>query len=174
LQANGFVEEARLHLMICTPESVVSATGVSDLAITDLQPEPTVEDLHDYSLTVAQGFNPERTDPPTEQEIEQARQNLRTVRSFLGRIGHEPAGAASYTQPLDGVTEIVGIATREPFRRRGRAGALTAHAVLAAFAEGATLACLTAGDSRAGRVYERVGFQPYATMLFYLDPANPE
>jgi hypothetical protein len=30
-----------------------------------------------------------------------------------------------------------------------------------------TIACLSAGDERAGRVYERVGFHPYATMLAY-------
>lgn len=169
LQANGFVEDAGLHLMICTPESFVPAPDVPELEITQLAPASALEDLREYALTVAQGFNPGQTDLPTDDDIERTRQTLGSIRSFLGRVGHEPAGAASYTASLDGVIEIVGIATREQFRRRGVAAALTARAVQSAFAEGVTLACLTAADERAGRVYERIGFRPQATMLFYVD-----
>ena len=46
---------------------------------------------------------------------------------------------------------------------------LTALAVQRAMAQGAKVACLTAADERAGRVYERVGFVGYVTMLAYLD-----
>lgn len=172
LQAHGFVEDARLQLMICSPESLVSAPDVPDLSYTELSPDSPEQDLRDYALTVSQGFNPAQTELPTDDEIERTRQNLRTIRSFLGRVGQEPAGAASYTRALDGVTEIVGIATRQQFRRRGIAGALTVRVVQSAFAEGVTLACLTAADERAGRVYERIGFRPQATMLFYVDEAT--
>lgn len=174
LQANGFVEDARLHLMLCSPESFVPVPDVPGLEITELTPDSPMQDLRDYGLSVSQGFNPGHTELPTDVEIERTRDNLRNVRSFLGRFEYEPAGAASYTGALDGVTEIVGIATREQFRRRGVAAALTARAVQAAFAEGVTLACLTAADERAGRVYERIGFQPQATMLFYVDAATSE
>jgi predicted GNAT family acetyltransferase len=37
-----------------------------------------------------------------------------------------------------------------------------------AFKQGAEVVCLTAADQRAGRLYERVGFRPYATMLAYI------
>ncbi|HBY97531.1 MAG TPA: hypothetical protein DEP84_26915 [Chloroflexi bacterium] len=42
-----------------------------------------------------------------------------------------------------------------------------ATAVQAAFEAGIEVAFLVAGDERAGRVYERVGFHPSATMLAY-------
>jgi GNAT superfamily N-acetyltransferase len=171
LQSNGFFEDARLYLMICTPESVQPVSMVPGLEIIKLGPASAAEDLRDYALTVDQGFNPAHIEPPTDADVERVRRDLRNSRSFLGRLGDEPAGAASYTRPIDGVTEVVGIATREQFRGRGIAGAITERAVQSAFGEGVTLACLTTADARAGRVYARVGFQPYATMLFYIAPA---
>ena len=55
------------------------------------------------------------------------------------------------------------------YRRRGIAGMLTAVMTQAAFAAGVRVAFLSAADERAGRVYERVGFQPFATALAYCD-----
>ena len=80
------------------------------------------------------------------------------------------ASAGGFGAPYDGISEIVGIATRAHFRRRGIASALTALATQTAFDRGVEIACLTAGDERAGRVYERIGYQPTATTLFYIDP----
>ncbi len=61
-------------------------------------------------------------------------------------------------QPLDGVTEIVGVATLPAFRRRGLAAALTAALVADARARDAGLVFLSAGDDDVARVYEGVGF----------------
>ena len=41
-----------------------------------------------------------------------------------------------------------------------------------AFAGGVEIAFLTAADERAGRVYERIGFRPYATGLAYAVPGK--
>jgi GNAT superfamily N-acetyltransferase len=59
---------------------------------------------------------------------------------------------------LDDMTEVAGIGVREPFRRRGIAGALTAAATRQGLAEGALLAVLSPGHEGAARVYERAGF----------------
>ena len=75
--------------------------------------------------------------------------------------------AAGATAPFDGITELVGIATGVPFRRRGIATCLTDLSLRWAFAHGVDIACLTAADRDAGRVYERTGFWPVATMLAY-------
>jgi hypothetical protein len=37
------------------------------------------------------------------------------------------AAAAQWTKVIEGVSEVAGVATAEPFRRRGLAGALTLH-----------------------------------------------
>jgi predicted GNAT family acetyltransferase len=73
-----------------------------------------------------------------------------------------------YTAPFDGVAEIVGLATLQPYRRRGIASKLTAQAVQGALEQGTEFVALVAADERAGRVYERVGFMRCATMLAYI------
>ena len=45
----------------------------------------------------------------------------------------------------------------------------TALAVQTAFEQGVEAMYLTAADERSGRVYERVGFRRYTTMLAYID-----
>jgi predicted GNAT family acetyltransferase len=92
--------------------------------------------------------------------------------AFLARLDGKPAGVASCTPPLDGLTELTGIATLPPFRGIGIAAAITAAAAQAAFACGVEAAFLTAGDDRAGRVYQKVGFLPHAMALAYWDPAE--
>ncbi len=84
-------------------------------------------------------------------------------------MGGAPAGVSVFGQPIDGVSEIAGIATLALFRRRGIASCLTAHAVQAAFTLGVNTACLTAANQAAGRVYERIGFAQFSTMLAYID-----
>ena len=90
-------------------------------------------------------------------------------RGLLARIDGVIASAGSWSEVIGGVSEIVGIATAEPFRRRGLAGALTAATAKAAFAEGAELCVLSPGDETAMRVYERAGFSRVATMLHWSD-----
>jgi predicted GNAT family acetyltransferase len=77
--------------------------------------------------------------------------------------------AAGWSRMIAGVSEIVGVATAEPFRRRGLAGALTAAAARAAFDEGAEICVLSPGDETAMRVYERAGFSRVATMPHWSD-----
>ena len=79
-------------------------------------------------------------------------------------------GAAITTEPLNGLTELCGLCTLEPFRRRGVATSLAAAAVREAFTRGLEAAFLTAADETSGRVTSRVGFLPYAVMLSYGDP----
>jgi predicted GNAT family acetyltransferase len=72
-----------------------------------------------------------------------------------------------YTMPIEGITELVGIATVPEFRRRGVATAVTAHVLQTAFAAGVDVACLSASDAEAGRIYRRVGFRPLGVVLAY-------
>ena len=61
-------------------------------------------------------------------------------------------------QPLDGVTEIVGVATLPSARRRGLGTAITAALVDDARASGAGTIFLSAASDDVARVYERLGF----------------
>lgn len=168
LQAAGFVEEGRNPLMICTAETFRPAPAVPGLEPVTLTADSSLADLCAAATVQARGFGAE--DAPTVSEAEGERQRDRFVAGaggFLARLDGTPVAAADFTVPLDGLTELVGIATLAAYRRRGIASALTARAVAEAFTRGVNTVFLGAEDARAGRVYERVGFRPYATALAY-------
>ncbi|HET7900982.1 MAG TPA: GNAT family N-acetyltransferase [Candidatus Nanopelagicales bacterium] len=60
--------------------------------------------------------------------------------------------------PVDGVTEVMGVATLPAYRRRGLAASVVVRLLDDAMARGCTLALLSAADDDVARVYERVGF----------------
>ena len=174
LLENGFSEEARQWSMLCTPQNLRSAPEVPELEVLQVTASSPAEDVRDFIQAQHQGFNPEDIRLPDDAAVENLRAQLRIDGAgyYLGRIAGQAAGAAMVNRPLDGITEVVGIATRLPFRRRGIAARLTWQATRHAFAQGAHTACLTAADEAAGRVYERVGFQPFSTMLAYIADAS--
>lgn len=170
LTAAGCAEESRLWLMGCTPDSAHSAPEVPGLTITRLHSDSPVTEGQAFRTTQGRGFNPTSTHEATVEEGQTFLAGLGTSGAFLGWVAGEVVAVAAFSAPHDGLTELTGIATLEAMRRRGIAGALTARAVQEAFAQGVELAILSAADERAGRVYERVGFQPLATMLAYYQP----
>jgi len=71
--------------------------------------------------------------------------------------------AVGSSQPVAGVTEIVGVATLPQARRHGLGAAVTALLVEDARRRGVDLVFLSAGSDEVARVYGRVGFQRVAT-----------
>lgn len=169
LRAAGFVEEAAQQLMVCTAVTYRPAPKVIGLTITELTSTSAASELQDYLTTQRRGFDARSEKVATKGDAEQFLRIIGGGRAFVGWLKGQPVGVGMYTAPFDGVTEVVGLATLEPFRRRGIATGLTALAVQRAMAQGAKVVCLTAADERAGRVYERVGFVACAAMLAYLD-----
>ncbi len=92
----------------------------------------------------------------------------RTVTAAVWVDGH-PVAAGSH-QPVDGVSEVVGVATLPAYRRRGLAAALTSALVADARTRGVDVVFLSAGDGGIARVYERSGFSRVGT---FADAAPP-
>jgi predicted GNAT family acetyltransferase len=113
------------------------------------------------------GFNPGSTRRATDAEAEAFRAELTEARAFLARLDGQPVAAGMFHAPVNGVTELLGIATLEPFRGRGFAAALTAHMTHTAFAHDCDLVFLRPDDERAARVYARVGFQRATVVRAY-------
>jgi GNAT superfamily N-acetyltransferase len=174
LGAAGFVEEACHQLMVCTAETYRVAPEVAGLRITQLTRASTVSEIQDYLTIQRRGFDVQDLRAATEEEAEQFQRMMGGGKAFVARLEGQPGGVGMYTAPYEGATEVVGLATLEPFRRRGIASAVTAMAVQEALQEGAEVVCLTAADERAGRVYERVGFVRYGTMLAYIDASSAQ
>jgi ribosomal protein S18 acetylase RimI-like enzyme len=78
----------------------------------------------------------------------------------------ECAGGGQAVPPNDRVSEVAGIAVREPYRRRGLAGAITTGVTARLFAAGVDLAWLEASGEDSWRVYERVGYRLAGKRLY--------
>jgi GNAT superfamily N-acetyltransferase len=169
LSAEGFVEEARLTLMICTVDTYRPAPPVPGLTVSALTGLSPLADAQAFLATQRQGFDPGDTTSTTMAQAEQFHQRLADERAFLARLDGQPVGAGTLVAAFDGLAEVAGIATLEPFRRRGVASVLTSEAVRTAFLQGVEVALLTAADEHAGHLYARLGFRPYATLLAYGD-----
>jgi ribosomal protein S18 acetylase RimI-like enzyme len=169
LRANGFEEEARHWCMLCTPDNIQPAPAVDGLEVVRIDPDSPERDLIAFITAQRQGFHPADCSTPSAQAVKSARRDFSEHgwTGFLGRMSGEPAGVAVYSQPLDGVTEIAGVATRQAFRGRGIASHLTSIATAEAFTRGVQTACLSAEDERAGRVYQRLGYRPFSILLAY-------
>ena len=99
--------------------------------------------------------------PPTDERV--ATWDEHGVAAIVdGRV----VGGATFSAPIDGMTEVGGIAVLERYRRRGIAGALTAHATRLGLEAGAEMVLLSPGDDGAKRVYERAGFVTASRMIF--------
>jgi GNAT superfamily N-acetyltransferase len=170
LRKAGFVEEERQQGMICLPDTLEPAPDVLGLTITRLTGESPVSEVQDLVTVQRRAFNLANTQPATESEAQRLIADLHEGMAFLARLDGQPVGAGMYTAPFDGLTEVTGLATLGPFRRGGIATALTAVAVQTAFGQAVEAVYLTAADERAGRVFERIGFRGFVTMLAYVGP----
>ena len=157
LAACGMAEELRSPLMACAPEELLEApVALDDLLVSVVISDGDVGES-DAVQRAAFGVS-----IPSEPSTHRRR--------VLARVQGEPVAAAGWSPVEDEVAEIVGVATAEPWRGRGLAGAVTAAAARAAFASGASLCVLSPGDEVAQRVYARAGFRRVATMLHWSDP----
>ncbi|HXI15966.1 MAG TPA: GNAT family N-acetyltransferase [Chloroflexota bacterium] len=107
----------------------------------------------------------------TPQQLAFRRERLRAGRSVVA-VAETPEGpvCVGSHQPLEGVTEIVGVATLPAFRRQGIGAALVDRLVEDAIKRGVTTIFLSAGDAGVARIYARLGFRTVATACI----AEPE
>lgn len=169
LRTAGFVREERQNGMICRPDTFQPAPEVSGLTITRLTRASPINEVQDLVTVQNRAFDPANAQPADERAAQQFIADLHEGSAFLARLAGRSVGAGMCTTPFDGFTELTGLATLAPFRGRGIATALTAFAVQNAFTQGVEAAYLTAADDNAGRIYERVGFRRFATMVAYVD-----
>ena len=160
LEAGGFALEARLDLMTCTPATVrrpPETDGLRFEAVEGGSPRELVR-----GLLSAQRGSFDQVGPPTDDDVERFSSS-----GILATLDGEPVAGGVFTAPDDGLSELAGIGTLPPFRRRGIAAALTSALASAAFGRGVEIAFLTSGDGDTRRVYGRAGFAVTSTMLAY-------
>jgi N-acetylglutamate synthase-like GNAT family acetyltransferase len=85
------------------------------------------------------------------------------VRIAVAETERDGVVATGRTLPLDGVAEVVGVATLPSARRQGLGAAVTAALVADARASGVGTVFLTASSAEVSRVYSRIGFRRVGT-----------
>ncbi|GAA2490335.1 hypothetical protein GCM10010406_28060 [Streptomyces thermolineatus] len=104
--------------------------------------------------------------------VEAAAQRIRAGLSRVAAAVEDGVAlSAGQHQPVDGVSEIVGVGTLPAARRRGLGLAVTAALVADARSRGAGTVFLSAGDDDVARIYARLGFRRAATALI-AEPAE--
>lgn len=172
LRSTGWAEQERSPLMIWSSARSRLAPPVPGLSIVTLSADSTLDEIREGLDMNTAGFGLS-IPPASAEEAEGFRQGLIRSRAFTAHLGPQPVGAGMFTRVSDeGVTELVGITTLAPFRRRGIAASLTAYMTDQALAHGAKTVFLTAANAPAGRVYERVGFRFEATKVVYMPDAG--
>ena len=167
LDAAGMREELRTPLMTCAPEELAEAEAAVDDLVVAAVSDGDLRAIVDLQR-VAFGLEPlGDADPPSSSARPHG--GGAVLARAAGPAG-PPVAAAVWTRVIDGCSEVAGVATAAPWRRRGLAGVVTAAAARAAFVAGARLCVLSPGDDAAQRVYARAGFRRAATMLHWSDP----
>jgi ribosomal protein S18 acetylase RimI-like enzyme len=170
LEGFGVPFESENPLLICRPETWQEVSRPAGLEIRRLTAESPDEDIAADINVGSRGFGDEGRDATPARVADMRRRLGLGNEYFLALVDGEPAGVGAYMVVLDGMTELVGIATLPEFRRRGIAAAVTAEMCRHAFEQGAATAFLTAADDDASRVYQRAGFRRVGTGLAYGEP----
>ena len=159
LEANGFRQEIRTLLMVCTPDSFRPAPDVPGLVIHPIDSTSPIEDQRAAVTVQSRSFGSEDALEATEEKVHQYFARFASQQMFLAKLDGQPMSVASLMPAYDGIAEVAGLGTVSPFRRRGIGAVVTGHATRVAFDQGLEVVFLTATDERAGREYTRVGFQ---------------
>lgn len=159
----GFTVEARHDYLICTPGTATTpaAPGGFDLC------EPGTDDQI-AALVRAQHEAFGAASVATDADVARIRRLGANggIALVATTADGTCAGGGQAVPPHGGTSEVAGIAVREPYRRRGLAGALTAAITGRVFAAGADVAWLEASGADAWRVYERVGYRATGKRLY--------
>ncbi|MEM7125516.1 MAG: GNAT family N-acetyltransferase [Chloroflexota bacterium] len=166
LKTAGFEEIGKWPLLTCTEDTYVAELQVPGLAFEMISSESPLEAVREGWNANARGYDM-NADLATDEQVNEFRNHPGNWRGFTARLYGEVVGAGMFEVIRNGVTELVGITTLEPYRRRGIASALTAHATQIAFSMGVDVTFLIPANNEAHRIYTRVGYQHHATQMSY-------
>ncbi|MET9659507.1 GNAT family N-acetyltransferase [Streptomyces sp. NPDC006510] len=155
LLAAGFTVENRAPIMACAPGELLTPKPVDFLTIA----EPATEAEFDAAALVQHhGYG--GTGEPEAGVADWLRAAVRDGGvAALATVDGVPAGAGGCSVPVDGLTELAGLAVADAYRRRGIGAALCAHLTATAFERGCRVVWLEPGDADVERIYAGIGYR---------------
>jgi ribosomal protein S18 acetylase RimI-like enzyme len=155
LLAAGFAVEDRAPIMACPADGLVVPPPLADLEF--LEPRSDA-DLDALAAVQHHAFGePGEPRPGAGAGTRRVYENGGIV--VLARYRGEPAGGGTCSAPVDGLTEIGGVAVDERFRRRGIGAAVSAHLTALAYQRGYRVVWLEPADASVERIYASVGYR---------------
>jgi ribosomal protein S18 acetylase RimI-like enzyme len=151
----GFEIEDRPPVLACRPQNLAVPEPLPGLEFR----EPRSDDDLD-ALAAIQHYafgEPGDPEPGSGAGARRVYENGGIV--VLARYRGEPAGGGTCSAPVDGMTELGGVAVAARFRRRGIGAALSAHVTALAHARGYRLVWLEPADETVERIYAGIGYR---------------
>ena len=159
----GFSRERELPLMLCTratlQQSVLRAGAECQLA---LSAEALREAAEIQNAAYGGG-------PATTADVDRLQRTVDgggLVALARGSDG-TPIGSGLVSTPSEGIAEVAAVSVLEGERQQGIGAAITAFLADQALAKGIDMPFLMAAHEAEARIYSRVGFMPFATMLHF-------
>ena len=162
LERHGYAVEHRGKLMACDAEHVLAPPVPAGVSIVD-----AVDEESWYAAAAVQHAAFEDDLPSREVVLSTRRRRVERGGRLAVAIaeGAGIVGVGEIGGPIDGITEVAGIAVAPGFRRRGIASALTAYLTRTAIENGVTTCWLDPADDGAGAAYARAGYRVVGEML---------
>jgi GNAT superfamily N-acetyltransferase len=157
LLAAGFVVEGHLPLMGCRPVDARPVEPPQQFTVV----KADVDIDHADAIIVAdEAYGAPKQRPRPEAIAGRQRMTAAggTVVLARERATGAPAGSGLFPPPRASVSELAAVGTREAFRGRGVATAVTSHLVRCALHNGVEFLWLTPEGDQGERIYGRVGF----------------
>jgi GNAT superfamily N-acetyltransferase len=166
LERVGFHLETRQELMICTMDALSMIPALPELRIEEV-PKSTSA-IQEFMEVQNKGFAPGFKRELGEAEVSNFLAQTKESRLYVGRLAKKAVCVGVCSPDHDGLTEIMGVTTLVEYRRQGIGTATCAYISAQAFSRGLEAVILSAQDRNAGRVYERVGFSFWGSILAYV------
>ncbi len=157
----GFEVEDRPPVMACRPHNLAAPEPVPGLEFREPRSD---DDLDELGAIQHQAFGePGEPEPGAGAWARRVYENGGIL--LLALYRGEPAGGGSCSAPVDGMTELGGVAVAARFRRRGIGAAVSAQLTARAHARGYRLVWLEPADENVQRIYASIGFRPVGEKL---------
>ncbi len=172
LRTAGYADEGRPRVMTLAPEELRTPRLPPGLTLRAVGPDGPAAMARRFLAFQRRLFGLGDPAAVTQMDADVFLAGLGEGRAFVARFDGRVVATGMFTHPVAGLSEVVGVATLEEFRRRGIGAAVTHAAAAASFARGASAVVLSAADEEAARMYARLGFNDAGALAVLSRPAT--